>query len=176
MQKTILALLVFVSFSWPAFSQIYKWKDKDGNIIMSTTPPPPGVASEKKELDQDDCRGQRESGNTGFRVQETLQGRQSHHLCDRLVRHLPQSENILEVPWRQPHRVRRREGPGTRERAEPESRRPKRRSCYRCGRHDRVGLWREQSSSHNRRKASILGPPLIPSDPLKLLCAFAGLW
>ncbi|PYU88140.1 MAG: hypothetical protein DMG08_26590 [Acidobacteria bacterium] len=52
-QKTILALLVFVSFSWPAFSQIYKWKDKDGNIIMSTTPPPPGVASEKKEVEKD---------------------------------------------------------------------------------------------------------------------------
>src|SRR5438552_11166961 len=53
MQKTILHLLVFVSLSWQAISQIYKWKDKDGNIIMPTTPPPPGVASEKKEVEKD---------------------------------------------------------------------------------------------------------------------------
>src|SRR5439155_16263956 len=34
-----LVLLVCVSFSGPAFSQIYNCKDKDGNIIISTTSP-----------------------------------------------------------------------------------------------------------------------------------------
>jgi glutaredoxin len=52
MKKTALAFLVCVSFSWPAFSQIYKWKDKDGNTVVSTTPPPPGVAWEKREVEK----------------------------------------------------------------------------------------------------------------------------
>src|SRR5437867_1239572 len=34
-----LVLLVCVSFSGPAFSRIYNCKDKDGNIIISTTSP-----------------------------------------------------------------------------------------------------------------------------------------
>jgi hypothetical protein len=38
--------LFFLSFL--AFSQIYKWKDKDGNLHISSTPPPPGVQWEKK--------------------------------------------------------------------------------------------------------------------------------
>jgi glutaredoxin len=53
MKKTTLALVVCVLFGWSAFSQIYKWKDKDGNIIVSTTPPPPGVAWERKEIEKD---------------------------------------------------------------------------------------------------------------------------
>jgi len=52
MKKTALALLVCVSFGWPAFSQIYKWKDKDGHTVVSTTPPPPGVAWEKREVEK----------------------------------------------------------------------------------------------------------------------------
>src|SRR5437867_1642209 len=52
MKNIMFALLLCVSFTWPAFSQIYKWKDKDGNIIISSTPPPPSVISEKKEVEK----------------------------------------------------------------------------------------------------------------------------
>jgi glutaredoxin len=34
-----------------ALSQIYRWKDKDGNTIVSTTPPP-GVECEKRETER----------------------------------------------------------------------------------------------------------------------------
>ena len=52
--KGILAVLLLVIFSSPGFNavsgEIYKWKDKDGNIIFSDTPPPPGVDVEVKEF------------------------------------------------------------------------------------------------------------------------------
>jgi len=41
---TILLLSLFLSLPYLATSaEIYKWKDKDGNIVFSDTPPPPGV-------------------------------------------------------------------------------------------------------------------------------------
>jgi glutaredoxin len=46
-RATILLALLLLSTS--ALSQIYRWKDKDGNVIVSTTPPPPGVEWEKRE-------------------------------------------------------------------------------------------------------------------------------
>ena len=33
-----------------AFSQVYKWRDKDGNLIVSMTPPPPGVQCEQQQI------------------------------------------------------------------------------------------------------------------------------
>jgi len=33
--------------------EIYKWKDKDGRIIFSDTPPPPGVDKEIKKFEED---------------------------------------------------------------------------------------------------------------------------
>ena len=46
----VLFLFIFVIFLWPASSavsaEIYKWKDKDGNIVFSDTPPPPGADAE----------------------------------------------------------------------------------------------------------------------------------
>lgn len=55
--KGILAGLLLVIFSSPDFNaisgEIYKWKDKDGNIVFSDTPPPPGVNAEVKEFKED---------------------------------------------------------------------------------------------------------------------------
>jgi glutaredoxin len=51
--KGIIVIILFFTFLLPASSavsgEIYKWKDKDGNIIFSDTPPPLGVNAEIKE-------------------------------------------------------------------------------------------------------------------------------
>ena len=51
--RWIIVVLLFViwlaSVSSAVSGEIYKWKDKDGNIIFSDTPPPPGVDVEVKE-------------------------------------------------------------------------------------------------------------------------------
>jgi len=52
--RWIIVVLLFViwlaSVSSAVSGEIYKWKDKDGNIIFSDTPPPPGVDVEVKEF------------------------------------------------------------------------------------------------------------------------------
>ncbi|MBI1810548.1 MAG: DUF4124 domain-containing protein [Nitrospirae bacterium] len=45
----IVFLTIFVS---PASSEIYKWKDKDGNVFYSDSPPP-GVDVQKKKFRED---------------------------------------------------------------------------------------------------------------------------
>jgi glutaredoxin len=53
----IVVLLLLIIFLSPASSavsgEIYKWKDKDGNVVFSDTPPPPGVKAEIKEFKED---------------------------------------------------------------------------------------------------------------------------
>jgi glutaredoxin len=50
MKHIITIILASVFISQPAFSlQIYRWKDKDGNIVVSSTPPPPGTEFVRKE-------------------------------------------------------------------------------------------------------------------------------
>jgi glutaredoxin len=55
--KEIVAFLLFFIFLSPASStisgEIYTWKDKDGNIVFSDTPPPPGVNVEIKEFKEE---------------------------------------------------------------------------------------------------------------------------
>lgn len=55
--KGIIVIILFFTFLSPASSavsgEIYKWKDKDGNIIFSDTPPPPGVNVEVKEFQEE---------------------------------------------------------------------------------------------------------------------------
>jgi glutaredoxin len=55
--KGIIVTILFVIFVSPASSvvsgEIYKWKDKDGNIVFSDTPPPTGVNAEKKEFKEE---------------------------------------------------------------------------------------------------------------------------
>jgi glutaredoxin len=51
--RRILFACLFVAFvSFPIYSQIYKWKDNEGNLVVSTSPPPPGVKSEKQNVSQ----------------------------------------------------------------------------------------------------------------------------
>ena len=46
----IMKVCLFLSIlSLPAAAEIYRWKDKDGNLVVSTNPPPPGVKWEKKD-------------------------------------------------------------------------------------------------------------------------------
>ncbi|MGO9093448.1 MAG: glutaredoxin domain-containing protein [bacterium] len=50
----ILLLLIFLSpVSSTVSGEIYTWKDKNGNVIFSDTPPPPGVNAEVKEFKED---------------------------------------------------------------------------------------------------------------------------
>jgi glutaredoxin len=55
--KGIIVTILFVIFVSPTSSavsgEIYKWKDKDGNIVFSDTPPPTGVNVEKKEFKEE---------------------------------------------------------------------------------------------------------------------------
>ncbi len=49
--RLMLFCLICAALSRSTLSQVYKWKDKDGNVIISSTPPPPGVDSEKREIE-----------------------------------------------------------------------------------------------------------------------------
>jgi len=49
-----MAVLLFISCLLPGFQaasdEIYQWKDKDGKVYFSDTPPPPGVDLEKRQF------------------------------------------------------------------------------------------------------------------------------
>ena len=45
-------LLAILVSCVPALSQIYKWRDKDGNIVISNYPPPTGVQWEQKKIQE----------------------------------------------------------------------------------------------------------------------------
>ena len=55
--RWIIAALLFVSCLLPGFQaasdEIYQWKDKDGKVHFSDTPPPPGVDVEKRQFKED---------------------------------------------------------------------------------------------------------------------------
>jgi glutaredoxin len=84
--KGIMVTILFVTFLSPASSavsgEIYKWKDKDGNIIFSDTPPPPGVNAEKKEFKEESTERPKTkeyfSKSTNERVEEKRPYRDIH--------------------------------------------------------------------------------------------------
>lgn len=41
---------LILAASAPASEQIYRWRDKDGNLVVSTTPPPPDVKLETRQV------------------------------------------------------------------------------------------------------------------------------
>jgi glutaredoxin len=55
--KGVMTIVLFITLLLPASSavsgEIYKWEDKDGNIVFSDTPPPSGVGVEIKEFKED---------------------------------------------------------------------------------------------------------------------------
>ena len=51
-RKCIVASLLVLLFSCAAVAQIYRWKDKNGNIVISSTPPPPGIKWERRKLEE----------------------------------------------------------------------------------------------------------------------------
>lgn len=55
--RRVISILLLIIFLSPASSAVsgdyYKWKDKDGNVVFSDIPPPPGVNAEIKEFKQD---------------------------------------------------------------------------------------------------------------------------
>jgi len=55
--KGVFIFFLFIFFLLPPPSmgsgEIYKWKDKDGNIVFSDTSPPPGVDAETKEFKEE---------------------------------------------------------------------------------------------------------------------------
>jgi Domain of unknown function (DUF4124) len=44
--------LILLPISFGFSTEIYKWTDKDGKLIFSDTPPPPGVDSEIKKFEE----------------------------------------------------------------------------------------------------------------------------
>jgi len=50
--KGIVAGMLVLLFACASVAQIYRWKDKDGNIVISSTPPPPGIKWEKRKLEE----------------------------------------------------------------------------------------------------------------------------
>jgi len=58
--KIILFTLLFISLSSPVFPQVYKWKDKDGNIVFSDTLPPGVDAKKVKVVKQRETPTQKE--------------------------------------------------------------------------------------------------------------------
>ena len=78
--------ILLVTFLSPASSavsgEIYKWRDKDGNIVFSDTPPPPGVNAEIKEFKEESTEKPKTKGNfqksTSERVEEKRPYRNIH--------------------------------------------------------------------------------------------------
>ncbi len=69
----ILLVAIFLSPASSAVSaEIYKWKDKDGNVVFSDTPPPPGVNAEIREFKEDATERPRTKENIP-RVRESPQ-------------------------------------------------------------------------------------------------------
>ncbi len=53
-ETIVLSVLTVVFFTIPAVSgEIYKWTDRNGNVVFSDTPPPPGVKGEIREMRED---------------------------------------------------------------------------------------------------------------------------
>jgi glutaredoxin len=71
---TILLLTILSPTSSAVSGEIYKWKDKDGNIVFSDTPPPTGVNAEKKEFKEESTEKPKTKGYfskpTSERVEE----------------------------------------------------------------------------------------------------------
>jgi len=66
--KGIIIIILFITLllrvSFVVSGEVYKWRDKDGNIIFSDTPPPPGVEVEIKEF--------KEKASDGPKVKENI--------------------------------------------------------------------------------------------------------
>ena len=52
-----LLTLFLTPISFADSAEIYKWKNKDGNIVFSDSPPPPGVDAETKKFREDAIEG-----------------------------------------------------------------------------------------------------------------------
>jgi len=48
LKSSVCFFLMFMTLF--AFSQVYKWRDQDGNVVISMTPPPPGVQCEQQQI------------------------------------------------------------------------------------------------------------------------------
>jgi len=91
--KGIMVTILFVTFLSPASSavsgEIYKWRDKDGNIVFSDTPPPPGVDAEIKEFKEESTEKPKTKGNfpkpSSERVEERRPYRNIHVIMYMMV-------------------------------------------------------------------------------------------
>jgi glutaredoxin len=68
--KGIIIIILFIPLllrvSVVVSGEVYKWRDKDGNIIFSDTPPPPGVEVEIKEFKEKASDGPKGKENINF--------------------------------------------------------------------------------------------------------------
>ena len=63
-------LLVILTAFQPALSQIYRWRDKDGNLVISNHPPPPGVTWERHKVQGSPQSPQPAVATTGNQVNQ----------------------------------------------------------------------------------------------------------
>ena len=84
--RWIITVIFFVTIlspaSTPISGEIYKWKDKDGNIVFSDTPPPPGINAEIREFKEESTERPKTKGyfpkSKSERVQEKRPYRDIH--------------------------------------------------------------------------------------------------
>ena len=80
--RRIVAVLFLVIFLSPASSavsgEIYKWKDKDGNVVFSDTPPPPGVNAEIKEFKEDATERPKKNENSQKHQNESVKEKRAY--------------------------------------------------------------------------------------------------
>jgi glutaredoxin len=78
----VLALFFFVIFLLPASSavsaEIYKWKDKDGNIFYSDTPPPHGADAETREFKEESIEKPKRKASVPTLKRENIQERRPY--------------------------------------------------------------------------------------------------
>jgi len=84
--KGIMTILLFFIFLLPASSavsaEIYKWKDKDGNVIFSDTPPPGVEEIEIKKFKEETIERPKTNGDTSRVKGESFREKRSYGNID----------------------------------------------------------------------------------------------
>jgi glutaredoxin len=80
--RRITIILLFIFFLSPISSAVpgdyYQWKDKDGNVVFSDLPPPPGVNAEIKEFKRDTTERRETRGDPQRSKNENLKQKRSY--------------------------------------------------------------------------------------------------
>lgn len=53
----LIACIIVLVMSFPAEAQVYRWRDKDGNLVVSDSPPPPWIKAEQQRVGESSGAG-----------------------------------------------------------------------------------------------------------------------